>query len=200
LTVRTASLLEHWRRLLGLLGRAEQALVVVLLVNIVLNILAQVISRYFFGKPLVWVEEVATYSLIWATVLGAALALKHDRHVKIDTFVGRLPPRGGAVARAVVMLVLVVLLLTLLPALAAAIEVEMRRRTIALPVQIPSGWFFSVPLTVGAVSMLATALYRLAAELRFAMGGPALRPIMRPLPVETDDDDAVAAALSGRRP
>lgn len=193
-------MIEAARRLLALLGRLEQVLVVLLLVNIVVNILAQVISRYFFGKPLVWVEEVATYSFIWATFLGAALALKHDRHVRIETFVGRLPERAGAVARAAVMLVVIVLFVTLLPSMERAIEVEMRRRTIALPLQIPSGWFFSVPMAVGAVSMLLTAAYRLAAELRFALGGPRPSAIMRPLETDQDEDTAVERALLGERP
>lgn len=191
-------MIEPCRRLLGLLGRLEQALVVLLLVNIVLNILAQVISRYFFGKPLVWVEEIATYSFIWATFLGAALALKYDRHVKIDTFVARLPERPGAVARAVVFLVIMALLATILPSLVSAIEVEMRRSSIALPVQIPSGWFFSVPLAVGVVSMLLTAVFKVLVELRFALGGEPPPLIMRPLP-DDHDDDAVEQAMLGDR-
>jgi TRAP-type C4-dicarboxylate transport system permease small subunit len=191
-------MIEPCRRLLGLLGRLEQALVVLLLVNIVLNILAQVISRYFFGKPLVWVEEIATYSFIWATFLGAALALKYDRHVKIDTFVARLPERPGAVARAVVFLVIMALLATILPSLVSAIEVEMRRSSIALPVQIPSGWFFSVPLAVGVVSMLLTAVFKVVVELRFALGGEPPPLIMRPLP-DDHDDDAVEQAMLGDR-
>lgn len=193
-------MIEAWRRLLGLWGRLEQMLVVLLLLNIVINILAQVISRYFFGKPLVWVEEMATYSFIWATFLGAALALKYDRHVKIDTFVGHLAPRGAAFARGLVMLVVIALLATLLPSLQQAIAIEMRRDTIALPVQIPSGWFFSVPLAVGAVSMLLTALFRLVVELRFVLGGAPPPRIMPPLPTDPDDDEAVEKALLGERP
>jgi TRAP-type C4-dicarboxylate transport system permease small subunit len=193
-------MIDLYRRLLRLVGRLEQALVVFLLAAIVVNIIAQVISRYFFGKPLVWVEEVATYSFIWVTFLGAALALKYDRHVKIDTFVGRLPARAGAIARAVVFLVIIALLATLLPSLERAIEVEMRRQTIALPVQIPSGWFFSVPLAVAAVSMLLTAVFKVLVELRFALHGPRPPHIMPPL-VTADDDDTVAErALLGERP
>jgi len=191
---------EACRRLLERLGRLEQVIVVLLLVNIVVNILAQVISRYFCGKPLVGVEEVATYSFIWATFLGAALALKYDRHVKIETFVARLPARAGALARALVMLVIIALFVTLLPSMEQAIEVEMRRSTIALPVQIPSGWFFSVPMTVGAASMLLTALYRLATELRFAAGGPRPSPIMPALADDQDDETVAERALLGERP
>jgi TRAP-type C4-dicarboxylate transport system permease small subunit len=193
-------MIDLYRRLLGLIGRLEQVLVVLLIVNIVVNILAQVISRYFFGKPLVWVEEVATYSFIWTTFLGAALALKYDRHVKIDTFIGHLPERAGAVARAVVFLVIIAFLLKILPSVEAAIEVEMRRRTIALPWQIPSGWFFSVPLAVGAVSMLLTAIYKVLVEVRFALGGPRPPDIMPPLGGDHEDESAVERALLGERP
>jgi TRAP-type C4-dicarboxylate transport system permease small subunit len=192
--------MDLYRRLLGLVGRLEQVLVVLLLVNIVVNILAQVVSRYFFGKPLVWVEEVATYSFIWTTFLGAALALKYDRHVKIDTFIGHLPERAGAVARAVVFLVIIAFLLKILPSIEAAIGVEMRRRTIALPWQIPSGWFFSVPLAVGAVSMLLTAIYKVLVEVRFALGGSRPPDIMPPLGGDHDDESAAERALLGERP
>jgi TRAP-type C4-dicarboxylate transport system permease small subunit len=192
--------MDLYRRLLGLVGRLEQVLVVLLLVNIVVNILAQVVSRYFFGKPLVWVEEVATYSFIWTTFLGAALALKYDRHVKIDTFIGHLPERAGAVARAVVFLVIIAFLLKILPSVEAAIGIEMRRRTIALPWQIPSGWFFSVPLAVGAVSMLLTAIYKVLVEVRFALGGPRPPDIMSPLGGDHDDESAAERALLGERP
>jgi TRAP-type C4-dicarboxylate transport system permease small subunit len=193
-------MMDLYRRLLGLVGRLEQVLVVLLLVNIVVNILAQVVSRYFFGKPLVWVEEVATYSFIWTTFLGAALALKYDRHVKIDTFIGHLPERAGAVARAVVFLVIIAFLLKILPSVEAAIGIEMRRRTIALPWQIPSGWFFSVPLAVGAVSMLLTAIYKVLVEVRFALGGPRPPDIMSPLGGDHDDESAAERALLGERP
>lgn len=190
-------MIDLYRRLLELIGRLEQAVVVFLLANIVVNIMAQVISRYFFGRPLVWVEEVATYSFIWATFLGASLALKYDRHVKIDTFVGRLPERLGALARVAVFLVIIGFLATLLPHLERAIEVEMRRRTIALPVQIPSGWFFSVPLATAAVLMLLTAVFKVLVELRFALGGPRPPPIMPPLITDHDDDSAAERALTG---
>ncbi len=193
-------MMDLYRHLLRLVGRVEQVLVVLLLVNIVANIMAQVISRYFFGKPLVWVEEIATYSFIWATFLGAALALKYDRHVKIDTFIGHLPERAGAVARAVVFLVIIVFLARILPSVESAIEVEMRRRSIALPWQIPSGWFFSVPLAVGAVSMLLTAVFKFLVELRFALGGPRPPAIMPPLGGDHEDESAAERALLGERP
>lgn len=192
--------LRLWRLLLRGLGHVEQVLVVLLLVNIVVSISAQVVSRYLFGKPIVWVEEVAVYSFIWATFLGAGLAMKYDRHLRIDTFVDRLGPVGAPLVRGLGALFVVALLASLLPTLMAAIEVEMRRRTIALPVPLPVGWFYSVPLLVGMVSIIFTAAYHVAVEVHRLFGG-APPPAVMTLPYAGEDELAEEAerALVGRR-
>jgi TRAP-type transport system small permease protein len=88
--------LETWRRALALVAVAERVLGVLLIGNIILNIAAQVFSRYVLNRPLVWVEELATYSFIWATFIGASLGLKRLRHVRIETYVARLGRNGQA--------------------------------------------------------------------------------------------------------
>ncbi|HET6468964.1 MAG TPA: TRAP transporter small permease subunit, partial [Geminicoccaceae bacterium] len=176
----------------------ERVLIVLLIANIVLNITAQVISRYAYGLPLVWVEEVATYSFIWATFIGASLGLKYDRHVKIETFVGRLPPRAAAVFKALVMALILALLVGMMPRAWVNMTLEMRRMTIALPVMVPMGWFFSVPLLVGMASMALTALYRLLVELTVAAGGPPPPPIGG-YAAEVEEDVEVERVLAGER-
>lgn len=191
-------ILEPWRRLLGAVAAVERVLIVLLIANIVLNITAQVISRYAYGLPLVWVEEVATYSFIWATFIGASLGLKYDRHVKIETFVGRLPPRAAAVFKALVMALILALLVGMMPRAWVNMTLEMRRMTIALPVMVPMGWFFSVPLLVGMASMALTALYRLLVELTVAAGGPPPPPIGG-YAAEVEEDVEVERVLAGER-
>lgn len=190
--------LAAYRQVLVLVGRVEQWAVVLLLVNIVVCITAQVISRYAFGKPLVWVEEVATYSFIWGVFLGSGLALKYDRHLRIETFVDRLGRVGSAAFRTIGIIFVLGLLLSLLPTLWVAIDIEMRRMTIALPVQIPSAWFFSVPLLVGVVSMIVTSLYHLLVECHRAFGGDAPRPIAGDLlSHEVEEDTESERILAG---
>lgn len=172
------AVLERYRRLLALAAVIEQALVVLLILNIVVNIGTQVFSRYLFGQPLIWVEELATYSLIWATFLGASLGLKHGRHVKIQTFVGRLPARARSLFRGLVYLVMLALCLVLMRESWTVMEIEGRRSSISLPVDLPVSLFFSVPLFVGVTSMAATLLYLIAAELRVIGGGAPLEPII----------------------
>lgn len=191
-------LLDHWRSALGAIAFLERLAVILLVANIVANITAQVVSRYVLGHPLVWVEEVATYSFIWATFIGAALGLKYDRHVRIETFVTRLPPRGAAAMRAVVFALILALIVWMLPKAWSNMMLEMRRQTIALPVRVPMGWFFSAPLIYGAASMAFTAAYRLLAEIRVMAGGSPLPPIGG-APPEQDEDREAERVLAGER-
>ena len=73
-----------------------------LMLNLLVMCLLQVAFRYVFRSPLFWVEELARFSLIWLTFLGAALLVGQRGHVTIsfvaDRFSGvpRLILRGLA--------------------------------------------------------------------------------------------------------
>src|SRR5215208_3851324 len=58
-----------WRAL-ALPGEAERIAGVFLIALMVVTITIQVVTRYAFGQPLVWVEELATYSFIWPFPAG----------------------------------------------------------------------------------------------------------------------------------
>jgi len=48
--------------------------------------------------------------------------------------------------------------------------VEGRSSTISLPIELPRSWFYSLPLTLSAASMILTALYLLLQELPVIVG------------------------------
>ena len=91
--------LAGYERLLDRIGAVEQALGIGLIVLIVAAITFQVFTRYALGRPIVWVEESATYAFIWMVFVGASAGLKLGRHIRITTFVGHLPPRVAAGSR-----------------------------------------------------------------------------------------------------
>jgi TRAP-type C4-dicarboxylate transport system permease small subunit len=53
----------------------------------------QVIARYILNDPSSWSEELARIVFIYMTFLGAALAIKRGRSLKITVFIDRLPPK-----------------------------------------------------------------------------------------------------------
>ncbi len=161
------------RDLVDAVGRFERAVGVALIALIVIAIGAQVFTRYALHMPIAWVEESATYAFIWMVFVGASLGLKQGRHILISTFVGHLPPRAAAAMRLLVWLLVAVMLVALIVQGVKVMGVEARSNTVSLPVEIPRMWFYSVPLTVSAASMLLTTVLLSFIELRVALGrGP----------------------------
>ena len=166
---------RRWWRLLRRLGTLERAVCVVLLRWIVIAITIQIVTRYLFGQPLVWVEESAGYAFIWLVFLGAAAGFKELRHIRIDTFVVRLRPRPQHCMR-------------------AALYAALHRRDAGgrattpgrswtssraaapwrLPIELPRHLFYSVPLFACTVSIALTGAYLVVAYVVSAATG---RPV-----------------------
>ena len=85
-----------------------------LMLNVTILLLAGVISRYVFGKPLVWSDEVVSISFVWLTMLGAAIALYRNEHLRLNLFVDMLPERPRAFVHAFALVAIAALLLVLL--------------------------------------------------------------------------------------
>lgn len=158
----------YWRAVFAV-GVVERTLGMTLVALIVIMITVQVVTRYVFNQPIVWVEDVATFAFIWATFLGAAVALKEMRHIRIDTFVNALPAKARDVVYAGLYLVIVICCVVVAYYARGIMGVEARSSTISLPVNLPRHWFYSVPLFVGLVSMAITAAYFVIAHLASAV-------------------------------
>lgn len=72
--------------------RAVRFLLVVLMSTIVIDVLAQVFSRYLFNAPLGFTDELAGFLLIWVGLLGAAYATGEKQHLAIDLLKMRVSP------------------------------------------------------------------------------------------------------------
>jgi TRAP-type C4-dicarboxylate transport system permease small subunit len=163
-------LLLAYRGLLRLVGYMERWIGVSLLIGIVLAITTQVFTRYALNRPIIWVEEFSVYAFIWGTFLGASLGLKHGRHVKIETYVGHLPARGQAAARLLVNLIVFFVLWLLVQEVGKVIAIESRSTSVSLPWPIPRAWFYSIPIMVSCLSMMATCAYLMLVEVAALAG------------------------------
>lgn len=59
----------------------------VLVAAIVTISFSQVILRYFLGLPMIWAEEIGRYLFVWITLLGAAVAVARDSHIRLGAIV-----------------------------------------------------------------------------------------------------------------
>jgi TRAP-type C4-dicarboxylate transport system permease small subunit len=194
------ALLSRWWRMLVLLGRLERAIGVALLATIVLAITLQVITRYLFGQPLVWVEELAGYCFLWGVFLGAAAGMKELRHIRIETFVSRLSARPQALWRALAWAIATACCLIIAVQAWDIMDVESRSRTMSLPVDLPRHLFYSVPLFACTASIAFTGAYLVCAELATALTGRPTDAKLASLERERarEDEDAQADAIAER--
>jgi TRAP-type transport system small permease protein len=160
---------------LRLIGSVERYVGVGLIAIMVGAITVQVFTRYLFNRPIIWVEELATYSFIWAVFIGASLGLKYGRHIRIETFVGHLPPRAKAATRILINLIVIAVLWLLVREVGKVIDIESRSTSVSLPWPVPRAWFYSIPLAASCLSMLLTCIYFVLAEIAALAGVEGIR-------------------------
>ncbi|MBN1847896.1 MAG: TRAP transporter small permease [Deltaproteobacteria bacterium] len=73
------------------LNRFCEGLLIISLSAMTIAVFLQVLFRYVVHLPLFWTEEFARYCLIWASLLGASIALKKKQHIAVTFLMERLP-------------------------------------------------------------------------------------------------------------
>lgn len=81
-----------------------KALSIIVAAALTVNMVAAVISRYFFGTPITWADELSLFLFCWVTFLGAGLAVKRSEMAAVTIVYDRLPPRLKPVAAVLIQL------------------------------------------------------------------------------------------------
>jgi TRAP-type C4-dicarboxylate transport system permease small subunit len=68
-------------------------MVIVLMGIMTVLVSAQIVSRYVFNFPLGWTEEMARFSFVWVSFLGASALMQVREHINVTVFVERFPLR-----------------------------------------------------------------------------------------------------------
>ncbi len=78
---------------LNLLHRAEDGLLILALVSMLLMALAQIFLRNFFDSGFLWAESFLRIMVLWVAMLGAMVATRERNHISIDLLSRLLPPK-----------------------------------------------------------------------------------------------------------
>src|SRR3954449_3565820 len=136
-------------------------------------LLAGILARYVFHKPIVWSDELAAILFLWLAMLGSVIAFQRGEHMRMTAIVGMLKPRARAFLDVIaVAAALAFLVLVIHPAHEFAAD-EIYVTTPAL--EIANSWR-AAALPVGIALMLLVALLRLAgvSDLRDVAGAVVL--------------------------
>jgi len=142
-------------RTIGVLAEAIGAALVVAEICI---LFAGVVSRYVFGSPLMWTDELANFLFLWMSMLGTVVALRRGEHMRLTTFVNSLRPQWGRWLGTVGALVVIVFVLEILLPAAQYLEVQQSTELITLSI---SDGYRVVAILVGATLTAIIALLRL---------------------------------------
>ena len=61
-------------------------------------ILYGVIMRYVLSSPVYWVDEISTYLVVWAAILGWSVAERDGRHIRVTLLFDRLSAPARRIA------------------------------------------------------------------------------------------------------
>jgi tripartite ATP-independent transporter DctM subunit len=123
-----------------------------LLALIIVLLLTGVASRYVFSIPIVWVDEVASISFLWLAMLGSAIAIDRNEHLRLTLFLGMFPQKIRAFVQTLALLVVATFLIVMLQ---PAVEYVMEEWYVTSPaLNIPNSFRVSA-IAFGIFAMLA---------------------------------------------
>lgn len=132
-----------------------EVLSAILLTVIVVMLLIGVISRYAFSLPIVWIDEVVSISFLWLAMLGTAIAMHRNEHLRLTLFLQMMPERVRGFVHAVALVAIAAFLIALIH---PAIEYAQEEWFVTSPaLNIPNS-FRVAALAFGILAMLGVLL------------------------------------------
>lgn len=90
--------MSHSTSILGKLEKAgtfaEDILLLIILIGMILLAGAQIFLRNFFDTSIFWGDEMLRLMVLWLTIAGGLAASRMDRHISIELLERFLPKRG----------------------------------------------------------------------------------------------------------
>src|SRR3989442_1022275 len=166
-----ASLPRRFARLDRAFALATETPAAILVSVEILVLLAGVVSRYVFTRPLTWTDELASILFLWLAMLGAVIALRRDEHMRLGVLVTLAPPRWRGWLETLAAVVVAVFVLEIILPAYNYFDAQWMITTPAL--EIHDGYRVGA-IAVGAVLMLLIAAARLIERSMLAQAAAAL--------------------------
>lgn len=136
----------------------ENTLAILFLTTMILAVGTQVLSRYFLPVPVSWTEELARYSLIWLTFIGAAMAIHSKGHFVLEVVLNKLSPKFKYIVQIWILIILAVFLAV--NAYSATMILKVLQYQTSAALQVPMSYVY-LSMPVGSVFMLIHVIVQL---------------------------------------
>jgi len=138
----------------SLLDRVEKGILFALSIIffvMVASIFSQIVMRFIFHNANSWSEELTRYTFVWLTLLGASVAVRRGRHMKVDFFIDMIPKN---IAKAFKILTNILILGFFLVVIKYGIDlVGITYKQLSAGLEIPMAYAY-LAIPVGGIFML----------------------------------------------
>lgn len=132
----------------------EEYLLVYSLVFTVIVVFLQVIMRFVFKSALSWSEELTRYVFIWQIWLGASLAVRESKHIRVEIIFGLLKGKAVHIAELVAYLIWFGFCVFIVINSIDLMEYLIRTRSFSPAMQLPLAYAYaSVPVGCGMMGL-----------------------------------------------
>jgi TRAP-type C4-dicarboxylate transport system permease small subunit len=153
------NVLKRITQIANLINNIARRLSQITVAVMVITVIIQVVMRYFFKKPLAWGDELARYSLVYMTFIGASVALRDKQLAAMELIVDRMSYLVKNIFIILVYLIEIVILIFLFYYSIILIREGSVQSQLSPALQVPMALiYFSLPLGTGLMLLQALIL------------------------------------------
>lgn len=138
--------------------RSFQVLVGVVTLLVGALLMVQVFSRYILNSSLAWGEEVSTFMMIWAGLLGAATLARQDHYISFSVLKNSANPAVRLISRLLAALATAVFSIILIY-YGAQLSFFSAFSSRSSAAEIPLAWVYAIFPLAGAIALVGTLIY-----------------------------------------
>ncbi len=145
-------------------------IVSILVYPVILVVLTEVVLRYGFNSPTIWVHETSAYLFGAIAVAGGGYVILHGGHISIDLVSGRLAPRKRAILELVLSLFFFFFVFIVLWQGSAALQRSIAWNEHTQSIWGPPQWPLKMFVPIGGALLLIGGISKFIKDLYVALG------------------------------
>lgn len=171
------------KKILKVLNKTEEVIIVTMFAVMVFAIFLQVIMRYVFQNSLVWTEELGKFMFIWISWLGISIGEKRGEHIKITLLTDKFPHKGQHIAN--IISEIVVIAICAVTVYYGIFLVMLQSTTHYAGIQISVAWGY-LAVVLGCSIMILRCIGMIVLSIKGMKSGQPLAEIMEGLVAKYD--------------
>jgi len=147
------------KKTIDYLQKAEEILLIVTFSVMVIASFVQVVNRNIFQIPILGIEEVSKYCMVYMVLLGTELGLRDGTQISIDTVVDRLKGKFQIAVRLISKLILIsfaaLMFIESVTLVRQQIDTQQISPGLQIPMSIP---YAALVISFGLITIVQTVL------------------------------------------